>query len=440
MRLCGCHYEPVSREIQPLVVTPGDELSFTVVGTDSSFRGRLEAALVSRRMPAVLMEDAQRGDFRGIVVRLLADEGGQPLTWGTSVPGRHFWEPVDGVALLEDIAAQLRCVIAYPDGLLGAGDVPPGDKDDNEGNDEAFDEAVDDEIEAIGTAFSVDALTWYTPGDGVVQVLGVFAQRVGQPLIGCPVDRGYIAAPTGDPDPVFESMIWASEGGLFLARSGNRRGAGFSSKRDPLVIHWWDEEWIAVDPSQPWEMDSEGRHVRDWLDLLLPEVETEPWTTGFGLDGVSGEELRIVLRSRRSDDETFGRLVRAVGLHPLLADVAAGRIELAAVEGAATYEATSLWGAMKEGMRDEMQRPVDYPAWASPLATWQQHRHRRSPVYLAVNGVAILVFVLSVVVTALTGGDNGLLWLKVIALTIIVADVLWPRRKLPEDPSESDRT
>lgn len=419
----------VARDNEAPPGEPSDELSFVVLGRDAGFRERLEAALIDRGIPAVLMEDAQRGEFRPVVVRLLTDEE-QPLRWVTFEPGTHGWERVDAVGLFEELSEEPRSVVASSVGLFGADEDSAADED-------STGESYAAEIAAVDAAFTVDSFTWYAPGDGDIHFLSALAQRAGQPLVGSPAGRGYVARPTGDADPVYESMVWAMKGGLFLARSGERRGAGFSSKRGP-IIHWWDETWITVDPSRPWDTDSDGRHVRDWLDLLVPEADTESWTTGFRLDGPDAEALRIILRSPLSDDSTFDRLVRAVRAPSLLADVATGRVILANHEDAATFEPDSLWGSMKQAMRDEVRRPVAYPAWARPLETWQKHRQRRSALYLAVNGAALAVFVVSVIVTAATGVDNGLQWLKIVAFTVIVADVFWPRRDTREEIPESD--
>ncbi|AWB85474.1 hypothetical protein [Mycetocola zhujimingii] len=406
----------MSRDNQAGALAPSDELSFTVLGRGGNFTARLKAALVDRRVPAVVLEDAQRGDFLAVAVRAFTDEDGHPLRWETSEPGRHGWERVEAVTLFDELSVELGCVIASPAGLHS----PTGS------------EPTSAEAAALEASFSLDAFTWFSPVGSEIEVLGVVAKRAGQALVGRAAGAGAVVEPTGSPDAVYESMAWAADGALFLARSGKRRGAGFASKDHPLVIHWWDEEWVSVDPSNPWDMDADGRHVRDWLDLLLPEAETEPWTDSFRSDGGNLEELRILLRSPRSDDATFDRLIRAVGLPPLLADVASGRVALAGSDGATIFEPNTLWGVVKDAVKAEAKRPVEYPTWARPCAVWEQHRNRRSPLYLALSGVALGAFVLSVVVF---GDDNGLLWLKWVALAVIVFDVLRPRKKALEDTS-----
>jgi hypothetical protein len=277
--------------------------------------------------------------------------------------------------------------------------------------------------------------TWYEPG--TPEALNVFAGRSRQPLVACAAGNGYIGVPTENPDAVFETAVWSAKGALFLARSGNRRGAGFYSKKDSVVTHWWDEEWITVDPSRPWEMDSDGRTVRDVLDLILPTVEPEPWTTQFRLAGAEGDELRVILRAGHSDDATFDRLVQALGLPQLLADVAMGRTVLSGVEGAQTFEPDTLWGSFKRVIREEIHTPVRYPSWASPVTTWDEHRKRRSVPYLVLYLVTGVVLGTSLTIGVVTGTGSSFFEWKVAAFVLVVVDLLWPRRKLPAESSHA---
>ncbi|RLQ81072.1 hypothetical protein D9V28_15110 [Mycetocola zhadangensis] len=400
---------------------PTDLLPVLLVGSGESFRSRLEAALIRRGLPGLLLEDSPRNGRQAIMARLLTDEDLSPLRWVSFGPGQHGWEPVRPVDLMAELSAELGAVVDANGGLFGgsaARDEKPG-----------ADPLTVEERAALSGAFSLDTLTWYQPGNS--DGLSVSAARAGESLHICRAGRGIIGQASMSPEAVFESGAWAARGGLFLARSGERRGAGFHSKDEPLVVHWWDEKIRLVDPSQRWEMDGEGRHVRDYLQFFEPEVETEPWTTNFRLDGAQAQELRVVLRAESSDDRSFDRLVRAVGLPSLLADVATERVSITDAEGAKLVKPDTLWGSLKEVVRDEVQRPTEYPAWASPLTKWEGHRQRRSAVYLAINGTAVVLLGANVALSFAAGEDFGSMWWKAAALVLILGDLIRPRRGKP---------
>ena len=413
----------MSTEQKPTAIEPTDVLPILVVGSGEDFRSRLEAALLRRGVPALLLEDSPRDGFRAIAARLLADEDWVPLRWVVYGPGEHGWEPVRPVDLMVELSVELGAVVDAPGGLFGGSAVTDGNP--------GADPLTAEERTALDRAFSLDAFTWYQPGNA--DGMSVAARRAGEELHVCPAGRGIVGQPSVSPDAVFESGAWAARGGLFLAQSGARRGAGFHSKDEPLVVHWWDEKMWLVDPSQRWEIDGEGRRVRDYLQFFEPDVETEPWTTNFRLDGAQAQELRIVLRSDTSDDSTFDRLVRAVDLPPLLADVATRRASISDAEGAKLVKPDTLWGSLKEVVREEAQRPTEYPAWASPLTKWEGHRQRRSAAYLAVNGTGVALLGASLALNLAAGDDFAPMWWKAAAMLLITVDMIRPRRKKPGD-------
>lgn len=415
---------------------PVDDVVLMILGTDAAFGGRLQASLSRRKVPAIFMEDQERYGFRSFIVRILGDDDGSPLRWATHTPGRHGLEPFDRAGLVEELSIELGCLVESPfegfDGTRGtdvseaAGDA--GDPDDD----------GDAELEnaACAEAFSVSAFTWYTPGD--TDIVSVLARQAGEAFVVCPAGSGYVAEPTESPDSVFDGGTWAAKGGLFLARSAGRRGVGFYSKREPVVVHWWDEVWTVVDPAKPWETDVEGLAVRDYLDMLLPVPEPEPWIENFALDAQRAEELRILFRHDVSDENTFDRVVSAVGLPPLLAEVASGRTRLLDVEGAETIHPSTMWQAMKDMAREEWERPVEFPAWAAPLKRWQERRRRRSAGYLALMGTAFLGVAVLLAVKLADGAGIESVWWRFAVLGYCILDVAWPRRAAATEPETPD--
>ncbi|WP_411721281.1 hypothetical protein [Mycetocola sp.] len=426
----------MSTDDLPAAVQPADDVVLTFLGTDAGFRDRLEASLMRRQIPAVLLEDVDRGGFRPVLVRMLGDEEGRPLRWATRAPGEHGLEPLEWTSLIVDLSTELDSVVAADAGIFGGAAGYPWDDDDDNDDDRDADTDLAAEIAAFDAAFALSSFTWYTPGN--TDIVSVLARRAGEAFVVSPAGAGYVAEPTESPDAVFNAGTWAATGGLFLARSAGRRGAGFYSPRDPVVVHWWDETWIPVDPSRPWEMDGEGQHVRDYLDLLLPEAEPAPWTENFNPGDEHAEELRILLRAARSDESTFDRLVSAVGLPPLLAAVGSGRVHLRDVDGAETIEPSSLWRAMKNLARDEWQRPVNYPAWASFLATWPDHRRRRSAPYLAYMTVGFIALAAPIGADLTFGEQGGALWWNLAGLALLVIDVCRPRGRTDPQPAADD--
>jgi hypothetical protein len=412
----ACQYERVSRETKPTVIEPRGELHLMFLARDEGFCGRLEQSLKQHLVAGALLEDTRRGDFFPILVRLLATEDGAPLRWATYGPGKHGWEVIDQEALLNDLHSELGCVVASENGILG------GAEDDTE---------TEAEAAALERAFAIDALSWYQPGG--VEIVAVLATQAGETVVAAPAGSGWVGQATISPNLVFESGAWAAKGGLFLARSGERSGAGFYSKDEPVLSHWWDEKWLTIDPSQPWEMDEDGWPVRDYFAFLLPDVETEPWTSNFRLDGADAEELRVILRAASSDEETFDRLVRATGVPMLLAEAATGRAVLSDADGVRSITPDTKWNSLKQAIREDAKRDVDYPAWASPLAKWDKLRERKSPVYLAVYIISAVVLGGNVLYKLIADVDDALLWWKVAALVLIVGDLLRPRRKPVED-------
>lgn len=393
---------------------PSDDVVLTLLGTSVDFRSRLGEALVRRRLPALVLEDVPRGAFRPVLLRMLGDDDGQPLRWATHGVGLHGLEPVDLTDLIVDLAVELDCVIESSSGVYGGVTGDPGAG------------RLSAAITAFGDAFTADLFTWYSPGD--TDVVSVLARRSGEAWRVCSSGAGYVAEPTASAHRVFESFYWGSpKGGMFLARSGSRRGAGFCGEAG-LQVHWWDEDWIAVDPSRPWEMDGEGEHVRNYLDFLLPDPEPALWTENFGLDDEHAEELRILFRSPRSDEATFDRLVTATGVPPLLADVASGRVRLRDIEGSETIEPSTFWQAMKNLAREEIERPVSSPAWARPFARWEAARRDRSRFYLGYMGVTIVVLSAAIGFDLVSRPDSGAWWWKGVGLALVVVDVCRPRR------------
>jgi hypothetical protein len=434
----------VPKDVPNPYVEPLDFREFSIFGAGPDPHDRVMASLIRRSLPAILLQDSPRDGSSVVVVRLFSDEVGQILRWVNHEPGVHGWDVVEDRSEWVDLASELDGAIASDNGLYFDGDFA-----DAATIDRHLGGPGGSVMTSIRGAFAADAFTWYA--SGTVDGLEILARQAGQSLVACPVENGFVGGPTESADAVFESGVWAAKGGLFLVRSGKRWGAGFASKANPFVIRWWDEDWTTVDPSERWETDSEGRHVRDYLEFLLPDLETEPWTTNFGLDGSAASDLRAVLRSRTASDAMITRLVNALGLPPLLSDVATGTVTLSEVDGARVFEPNTLWGVvkqtvrgsfadpgdadgsgktLKEAFREELQRPMEYPRWAAPFAWWDGQRDRRSPLFLGMYLTAAAVLGVSIALSLAAGDTDALWWWKVAALTVVAVDVVRPRRKV----------
>lgn len=416
---------------------PVDDFILTVVGADPGIRVRLEEWLRRRNVPAIVMESDPKGGLFPVRVRMLADTEGDPLSWATRAPGRHSWEPVDGGGLVEEIATDLRCWVDSPYGEIDGTHLAPGSvdrasTDSNAGGDTEIDF---DQVDVL------DGLTWYSPGN--TDIVSVLARESGEAWNVCNTGAGYVAEPTVSAERVFSSFFWEPrKGELFLVRSGARRGAGFWSSVVGLEIRWWDEIWTHVDPSERWEADAEGRHVREYLDDVVPEASAPLWVENFGLDARHAEELRIVLRSAVSDENTFDRVVSAVGLPPLLAEVASGRTRLLDVDGAETIQPSTVWQTMRNMASDEWKRPLELPEWASPLVAWQrrwqERRRRRSPGYLALMGTAFVAVAALLSMKLADGAGIETEWWRFALLGYCILDVAWPRRAAESESTAAD--
>ncbi|MET4640026.1 hypothetical protein [Mycetocola sp. 2940] len=435
----------------PQVAEPADEIVLTLLGTDADFRGRVETSLVRLGVPAVLLVDVQRGVFHSVLVKLLSDKKGRPLRWATHAIGVHGLQAFEWTDLVAELSTELDSVVATASGIFGgAAGFPWAEEDVDEDPDENAE--MDVEIAAIDSAFAVESFTWYTPG--APDIVGLIAQQAGQALTVCATGPGYVAGPTESPNSVSESGCWQAKGGVFLARSGDRRGAGFSSKQGP-VVHWWDERWILVDPSQPWEVDADGRRVRDYVDLLVPHAEPSPWMTNFGLDDERAEQLRVLLRKQSSDDETFDRLVTVLGLPTLLSDVASERVKLVDVDGVETIQPSTLRQELAatfddlKGIGREFKdlgrelTDIGREEWERPLAgqdRWREWRRRRAPGYLALMGTGFVLAAAMLVMRLAEGADLGSTWWRFALLAYCILEVAWPRRGTAPDHRAFDAT
>jgi hypothetical protein len=206
-------------------------------------------------------------------------------------------------------------------------------------------------------------------------------------------------------------------------------------------------------------VDHQGWHVHDYLDLLLPDVETEPWTSHFRVDGPAADELRAALRSTECSETTITRVVKATGVPTLLADAALGTLDIAGVAGAQTFEPGTLWGSFKQIIREEMTdseemrrlkstaddavrekftRASRYPAWAGFVVRWEERRRRRSLGYLALNAAAAVILAVRIALHLDAGTEFGSVLWMVVSLLLLVFDVVRPRRVPPGRSADSN--
>lgn len=362
-----------------------------------------------------------------VLVLVLVDDWGEPLRWRTDVGAARF---------VRDSTASLRAVVAhrFGDGVEIQGDEFPDDDDVD---------ATDDGARLARPVLGITSMAWFT-FKNLDNYGGLVAGAIESPVVVAPLDRSHVYAPLEGRERLLDSQLPETYPSILLWRTASRRGV-FIRKRRTRALHWWDEAFALVDPSDSRPLSGNGLRVADVIDGLRGDQGgvIADIAAAFRLDTEAAERLRILCRRRPSDDTTFSELVAILALPTELADIADGRLDPESLPGAAVKHPQTLRQNLAEDwaeIRSVFREPAPERS-RSPFDAWQRMTARRPLWYTILTVVIVGASVALAVSRLLAGGGPGSIVIQIVVAVLWTWSYLAPRgRFLEEDRTDRETT
>lgn len=306
----------------------------------------------------------------------------------------------------------------------------------------------------LGEAWGITGFAWYTEADDL-NGPEFIARRVGEPVSWMRLGRGmlYLADDGASAQRLISSGAWSVAASTVMWSTGARRAAALSSKRDAYV-HWWDEQWRVVDPSDGWQVDHDGLTVAQIAQRM---VEKDPAFAEVvriaGLDsegaGDDAQRLRVLLRHSRSDDDTLVRLGEVLGLPPEVALIAEGSLTAEDLGEVSVAEPAGFWRALKvaflrefrtsssagpsgegapaSGVLAELPRGLRWLEWWLRLTAYRPVWYRIIVVVMVTGSLALAYARLA------SGAPSQAAIIPLVSAAVWTADYFMPRRRFRKE-------